>query len=281
MFEVVQISSQILIQLLSTLCVCKLMSFCALWDFRTFPHGVISHTVHGLARSALGLVPPCWSSHNSFLRLPSALNYSSFFQALSTSPPQPVSQMGKAVIPPSAARAGLACPRNCKCWSCGNSFRPKRPRLPAVGLRLRSVPRWKLPSRRGFAQRVAEQQSLPSVRINPPGEAALGVAICTSLQRQKCELSEEAARLRFLLGKPPGLFSTGQQGERDTHFANTYLLSSPKLFFWALMIWEVGLWVIQHFLPCSCRIGLHHWAGLKVGEVVGLGDKPHLSAFTP
>lgn len=39
--------------------------------------------------------------------------------------------------------------------------------------------------------------------------------------------------------------------------------------------------VIQHLLPCSCRVGLHHWAGLRVGEVVGLGDKPHFSAFTP
>lgn len=69
------------------------------------------------------------------------------------------------------------------------------------------------------------EQSLPSVRINPPGEAALGGAICTSLHRQRCELSEEAARLCFLLGKPPGLFSTG---ERDTHFVVTNLLSLPK-----------------------------------------------------
>lgn len=93
MFEVAPSSSQILIQLLSALCVCKLMSFCALWDFRTLPNGVISHVVHGLAPSVVGLVPPCWSSHNSFLCLPSALNYSSFFQALSTSLPQPVPQM--------------------------------------------------------------------------------------------------------------------------------------------------------------------------------------------
>lgn len=226
--------------------VCASWCHCVpLWDFRTLPKGVISHDVHGLTQSVVacvGLAPPCWSSSNSFLSLPSALNYSSSFQALSTSLPQPVSQMGKAMIPPGAATTGLACPQSCKYRSCGNSFRAKHPGLPAVELGLRSVPGWKLPSRRGLAQRVAVQQSLPSPRINPPGEAALGGAICTSLRRERCELSEEAARLWFLLGKPPGLFSSRQQGERDAHFANSNLLSLPKLFFWALTIWEVGLW---------------------------------------
>jgi len=44
----------------------------------------------------------------------------------------------------------------------------------------------------------------------PPGDAAPGGAIYTSLHRQRCELSEEAARLWFLDGKLLGLFSTRQ-----------------------------------------------------------------------
>lgn len=74
---------------------------------------------------------------------------------------------------------------------------------------------------------------LSRAETKPLGEAAPGGAICASLQRQRCELSEEAARLGFTDGKPLGLFSTRQAGERGSRSALrlqfTVFIQSPFL----------------------------------------------------
>lgn len=148
--------------------------------------------------SQLAFVQPV--SHAA-ISLRSALNYSGFFQVLSAS----VYHIGKAVIPPGAVRTGLACPHHCK--SVCDSV--------VQHLRLWSWS-WRLSldekclSAEVLLQGYMCKQSVPPIKITPPWEAAPGGALCTSLCRQRCELTEEAARIWFLHGKPPWLFSTGQ-----------------------------------------------------------------------
>lgn len=116
------------------------------------------------------------------------------------------------------------------------------------------------------------KQLTSSISINILGEEALGGAICTSSHRQRCELSEEAARLLFLDGKPPGFFSTRQLEERDSGFGNSslYFLDHNNL----------GLWVSQDLLPFSCRARPYHYTVCAGGTSDHLSDRPQFSAFT-